>query len=145
MSDVVNADLDRRIRSHNPLSSPSSSTENAEMDRRIRFHRLRTTRFRGTPSPPSSSPDERTSDGTLGLVARTPRTAGRMSTTTVTFTAAQIHQNAVEDAQDYHDERIEELTNTDARTYARTFMHAAMIAHWATLFHDSVSTMLVNF
>ena len=115
------------------------------MTRRIHFHHLRTSRFHSTPSPPSSSPDERTNDGTLGFVARTPRIGGRMSTATVTLTAAQICQNTMEDARDYHDERIEELATLDAQTYSRTFMHAAMIAHWVTLFHDTVLTMLVNF
>jgi len=74
MSDVVNADLDQRIRlrasraseTQAPSSSPDS--ENAEMNRHIRLHRLRVARSRVTPSPPSSSPDERTNDGALGLV-----------------------------------------------------------------------------
>jgi len=111
------------------------------MNRRIRFHRLRAARSRITPSPPSSSPDERTNNGTLGLVVHAPR----MSTTVVTLTAEQIRQNALDDVRDYHDGRIEELASMDAQTYARTFMHAAMISHWATLFHEPVSTMLVNF
>ena len=68
-----------------------------------------------------------------------------MSTTVVTLTAEQIHQNALEDIRDYHDERIEELAPRDAQTYSRTFMHAAMIAHWATLFHEPVATMIINF
>jgi len=147
MSDVVNADLDRRVRLHTggasdaraPSSSPDS--ENAEMNRRIRLHRLRAARPHITPSPPSSSPDERTNDGALGLVVRTPR----MSTTVVALTAEQIRQNAREDARDYHDERIEELAPMDAQTYSRTFMHAAMIAHWSTLFREPIATMLTNF
>jgi len=147
MSDVVNADLDRRIRlrtsyaseTHAPSSSPDSG--NAEMNHRIRLHRLCTARVRVTPSPPSSSPDERTNDGTLGLVVRTPR----MSTSVVALTADQIHQNALDDTREYHDERIDELAPTDTQIYSRTFMHAAMISHWATLFHESVSTMIVNF
>ena len=49
------------------------------------------------------------------------------------------------DAVDYHDERITELAVMDACTYSRTFMHAAMISHWATLFHEPISTMLTNF
>jgi len=68
-----------------------------------------------------------------------------MSTATVELTAAQICQNAIEDAREDADRRIEELAITDTQTYSRTFMHAAMIAHWATLFHEPVSTMLVNF
>jgi len=55
-----------------------------------------------------------------------------MSTTTVTLMAAQIHQNAVEDAREYHDERIEELADTDARMYTCTFMHAAMVGSGTT-------------
>jgi len=68
-----------------------------------------------------------------------------MTTTVVMLTAEQIRQNALEDVRDYHDERIEGLADEDARTYSRTFMHAAMISHWATLFHEPVSTMLDNF
>jgi len=147
MSDVVNADLDRRIRlrtnraSETHMSSSSPDTENAEMNHRIRLHRLRTARSRVTPSPPSSSPDERTNDGALGLVVRTPR----MSTTVVALTAERIRQNALEDTREYHDERIDELAITDAQTYSRMFMHAAMISHWSTLFHEPVSTMITNF
>jgi len=147
MSDVVNADLDRRIRlrashaseTHAPSSSPDSA--NTEMNHRIRLHRLRTARSRVTPSPPSSSPDERTNDGALGLVVRAPR----MSTTVVTLTAERIRQNDLEDTREYHDERIDELAITDAQTYSRTFMHAAMISHWSTLFHEPISTMITNF
>jgi len=147
MSDVVNADLDRRIRlranraSETRAPSSSPDLENAEMNRRIRLHRLRAARPHFTPSPPSSSPDERTNDGALGLVVRTPR----MSTSVVTLSAEQIRQNALDDTREYHDERIDQLAPMDAQTYSRTFMHAAMISHWATLFRESVSTMLVNF
>ena len=143
MSDVVNADLDRRIRLRTSRAalSPSPDSENAEMNHRIRLHRLRTARSRVTPSPPSSSPNKRTNDGTLGLVVRTPR----MSTSVVTFSAEQIRQNALDDTREYHDERIDELALTDAQTYSRTFMHAAMIAHWATLFREPVATMIINF
>jgi len=147
MSDVVNADLDRRVRLRaggaSDAQAPSSSPdlENAEMNRRIRLHRLRTARPQFTPSPPSSSPDERTNDGALGLVVRTPR----MSTTVVAPTEERIRQNALEDTRDYHDERIEELAPMDAQTYSRMFMHAAMISHWSTLFREPISTMLTNF
>ena len=68
-----------------------------------------------------------------------------MSTSTIVLTKEQIRQNAMADAMDYHDERITELADMDARTYSWTFMHAAMISHWATLFHEPVSTMLTNF
>jgi len=68
-----------------------------------------------------------------------------MSTAVVTLTAERIRQNALEDTREYHDERIDELAIRDAQTYSRTFMHAAMISHWATLFHEPVSTMLTNF
>jgi len=135
-------------RDSTPSPSSASDVENEEMNRRIRFHRLRATRFRGfrgTPSPPSSSPDERTNDGTLGLVARAPRTGGHMSTTAVTLTMEQIRQHAMDNVREDHDERIEELALMDAQTYSRVFMHAAMISHWATLFHEPVSTMLENF
>jgi len=122
-----------------------SDVVNADLDRRIRLHRLRTRQFRPTPSPPSSSPDERANDGALGFVARTPRSGGCMSTTTVVLTEAQIRQNALEDAREYQDERITELPDMDHQTYSRTFMHAAMISHWSTLFHEPISTMLTNF
>ena len=115
------------------------------MNRHIHVHRLRTNCVCITPSPPSSSPDERTNDGTLGLVAHAPHTRGRMSTSIVVLSVTQIRQNAMEDAREYQDERIEELATQDARTYSRTFMHAAMISHWSTLFHEPISTMLTNF
>jgi len=99
------------------------------MNRRIRLHRLQAARPHITPSPPSSSPDERTNDGALGLVVRTPR----MSTSVVTLSAERIRQNALDDTREYHDERIDQLAPRDAQTYSRTFMHAAMISHWATL------------
>jgi len=65
--------------------------------------------------------------------------------TTVALTTEQIRQNIMEDAQEYQDEWIEELTNDLRAAYSQMFMHAAMIAHWATLFHKPVSTMLTNF
>ena len=128
-----------------PSPSSSSDAENVEMNRRIRLHRLRTSHTRITPSPPSSSPDERTNDGALGFVIRASRTSRRMTTTTVTLTAAQIRQNAMEDAHEYQDERIDELTDELGAAYSRTFMHAAMISHWANMFEEPVSAMLVNF
>ena len=115
------------------------------MDHRIRFHRLRAAHSCTTPSPPSSSPDESANDGALGRVVRAPRTSQRMTTTPVILTTEQNRQNDLDDTREYHDERIDELALEDARTYSRTFMHAAMISHWATLFHKLVSTMLVNF
>ena len=93
-----------------------------------------------TPSPPSRSPDERTSDGLAPTSFR-----GRMTTTPVVLTAAQIRQNVMEDAREYQDERIKELTDELGAAYSRTFTHAAMISHWATMFDEPVSTMLVNF
>jgi len=66
-------------------------------------------------------------------------------TTVVTITRKQIRLNVMEEAREYQDARIEELTNRDRALYSRTFMHAAMIAHWATLFHEPVSTMITNF
>jgi len=51
----------------------------------------------------------------------------------------------MEDAWEYQDERIEELTDQLGATYSRTFMHATMIAHWATMFHEPVSAMITNF
>lgn len=51
----------------------------------------------------------------------------------------------MEEAREYQDKRIKMLMDHDGATYSRTFMHATMIAHWATLFHEPVSTMLVNF
>ena len=98
-----------------------------------------------TLSPPSSSPDERTNDGTLGAIARIPCPHARMTTTVVTPTLEQIRHNVMEEAREYQDERIEMLTDQNSATYSRTFIHAAIIAHWATLFHKPVSTMLVNF
>jgi len=68
-----------------------------------------------------------------------------MTTTPILLTAAQVRQNNMEDAREYQDERIDELAAQDGATYSRTFMHAAMIAHWASLFHKPVSTMLTNF
>jgi len=68
-----------------------------------------------------------------------------MSTTTIVLTAAQISWNAMEDAREYQDERVEELAATDFQTYSRTFMHVAMISHWSTLFHEPILTMLTNF
>jgi len=68
-----------------------------------------------------------------------------MTTTAVTPTLEQIRINVMEEAREYQDERINELTDRDGATYSRTFMHAAMIAHWATLFREPVSTMLTNF
>ena len=68
-----------------------------------------------------------------------------MTTTVVTPTLEQIRLNVMEEAREYQDERIEELTYQDGARYLRTFMHAAMIAHWSTLFGKPVSTMLVNF
>jgi len=68
-----------------------------------------------------------------------------MTTTAVTPTLAQIRQNVMEDARTYQDERIEELTDANGAMYSRTFAHAAMISHWATMFHEPVSTMIVNF
>ena len=68
-----------------------------------------------------------------------------MSTTVVTLTPEQIHLNDMEEAREYQDGRIEELTDQDGARYSRTFMHAAMIAHWGTLFHAPISTMLENF
>jgi len=68
-----------------------------------------------------------------------------MTTTTAALTPAQIRCNIMEEAREYQDERIEELTDEAGATYSRTFTHAAMISHWATLFDEPVSTMLVNF
>jgi len=41
-----------------------------------------------------------------------------MTTTPVLPTAAQIRQNIMEDARDYQDERIEELTNELGAAYS---------------------------
>jgi len=60
-------------------------------------------------------------------------------------TLEQICANIMEDACEYQDKRIKELTDQLGTAYSRTFMHAAMIAHWATLFHKLVSTMIINF
>jgi len=68
-----------------------------------------------------------------------------MTTTPILPSAAQIRQNIMEDARDYQDQRIEELTDDLGAAYSRTFTHAAMISHWATMFEEPVSTMLVNF
>jgi len=68
-----------------------------------------------------------------------------MTTMAVTPTLEQIRINVMEEAWEYQDERIEELTNRNGATYSWTFMHTAMIAHWGTLFHKPISTMLVNF
>jgi len=57
----------------------------------------------------------------------------------------QIRQNIMEDAREYQDKRIEELTDQLGAAYSRTFMHVAMIAHWATFFREPVSMMLTNF
>jgi len=68
-----------------------------------------------------------------------------MSTAAIVLTEAQICRNTVEDAREYQDECITELTGPDYQTYSRTFMHAAMISHWSTLFHEPILTMLTNF
>ena len=67
-----------------------------------------------------------------------------MTTATVALTTKQIHENIMEDAREYQDKQIEELTDQLGATYLRTFMHTAIIAHWATLFREPVSTMLTN-
>ena len=68
-----------------------------------------------------------------------------MTTTPIQLTTAQIYQNVMEDAREYQDERIEELSDKLGTAYSRMFTHAAMILHWATMFDEPVSTMLVNF
>ena len=76
------------------------------MNRMIRVHRARRSLAAAlrpsspvvTPSPPSSSPNERTNDGSLGAVARSPRSHARMTTTVVTPTLEQIRRNIMEDA-----------------------------------------------
>jgi len=68
-----------------------------------------------------------------------------MTTTIAALTPAQIRCNIMEEAREYQDERIDKLTNENGARYARTFTHAAMILHWATLFHEPISTMLINF
>jgi len=68
-----------------------------------------------------------------------------MTTTTITPTLAQIRRNAMEEAREYQDEWIEELADDDGARYSRTFTHAAMISHWATMFHEPISNMIVNF
>ena len=68
-----------------------------------------------------------------------------MTTMPVVLTTTQIRQNDMEDAREYQDECIEELTNELGATYSRAFMHTAMISHWANMFEEPVSTMLVNF
>jgi len=78
-------------------------------------------------------------------VIATPRVPHRMTTTAIALTPAQIRQNVIEDAREYQDERIEELADEQGAAYLWTFMHAAMISHWATLFHKPISTMLTNF
>jgi len=65
--------------------------------------------------------------------------------TSVALTPEQIRRNIVEDAREYQDLRIEELTAEEGTAYSHVFMHAAMISHWATLFREPVSTMLTNF
>ena len=90
------------------------------MNCRIRLHRLRTSHDpRTTPSPPSSSPDERTNDGMLGRVARAPQTSRWMMTTPIILTEEQNRHNDLEDTREYHDERIDELALEDTRTYSR--------------------------
>ena len=68
-----------------------------------------------------------------------------MTTGTVALTPAQIRRNVMEDARTYQDERIEELTDEEGAMYLRTFMHAAMISHWAGMFHEPISNMIINF
>ena len=123
-----------------PSPSSSSDNENTVMLCQIQCHwgrRLALTRL--TSSPPSGSPDERMNDG-LDLAIR-----GHMATTSIVLTTAQIHQNALEDAREYHDERIKELTDQLRAAYSRTFMRTAMISHWATMFHEPISSMITNF
>ena len=57
----------------------------------------------------------------------------------------QIQANAMEDAREYQDEQIDKLTDQLGATYSRTFMHAPMIAHWAMMFQEPISTMVTNF
>jgi len=68
-----------------------------------------------------------------------------MTTTTITPTLAQIQQNMLEDTRIYQEERIDELMDAQGAMYSRTFAHAAMISHWATMFHKPISNMIVNF
>ena len=68
-----------------------------------------------------------------------------MTTTTVALTLAQIRRNMMEEAREYQDERIEELTDEKGAMYSRTFSHAAMISHWASMFCEPISNMIINF
>jgi len=68
-----------------------------------------------------------------------------MTTTTAVLTPAQIWRNVMEEAREYQDEWIEELTDENGAAYSRTFMHAAMISHWATMFNEPISVMIGNF
>jgi len=125
-------------------STPTPPTAPDEVQRQIQIFRgrriaLMATVTVRTPSPPSSLPNERTSDG-LDQAVR-----GRMTTTTITPTLTQIQQNILEDTRMYQEEWIEELTDAQGAMYSRTFAHAAMISHWATMFHEPISNMIVNF
>ena len=102
-----------------PSPSLSSDSENAALICQIHVHHARghlpLALTQPTPSPPSNSPDERTSNG-LDLAIH-----GRMTTTATIPTAAQIQQNAIEDAREYHDKRIEELTDQLCRELTTLF------------------------
>ena len=138
------------VPSRNSTPSPSSSSENENMEM-IHWIQVHCTRrsmvatssvllpTHSTPSPPSNSPDERTSDGLDQAVH------GRMTTTAVTLTATQIHHNVEEDAREYHDSQIDALSNEIGASYSWMFMHGAMVSHWAEMFHKPISVMLTNF
>jgi len=132
------------LHSSSPSPSSSSDNKNVVMLRAIQVYctqRMRT----GSLSLPSDSPDERVNNSTLGAVARIPHSRGHMTTTIVALTPEQICANVMEDVHDYQDEWIDELTDQLGTAYSCTFMHVAMIAHWATLFCELVLMMLTNF
>jgi len=79
-----------------------------------------------TPSPSSSSDSE---NAAMNRQIRSHRAQGCMTMTTNVLTIAQICHNTMEEAREYQDEWIDELSDEAGATYSRTFMHAAMISH----------------
>jgi len=49
-----------------------------------------------------------------------------MTTTTIALTPAQIRHNIMEEAREYQDEWIDDLTDENGAAYSHMFMHVAM-------------------
>jgi len=95
-------------------------------------------------STPSSSSESE--NATMNNAIRVHHARGCMTTTTITpLTVTQIHHNAMEDTCEYHDSRIDKLSDEVGASYSWMFMHGAMISHWVEMFQEPISVMLTNF